>query len=296
MVKGAKKGLGLKSLTKGPSFADFRMRAGDGGIQDLLLGTDAYGFGTLFKRDLPPALQGSRQYTGHFPTDARRVLEFLAEWAGVPAPRPRLSLGEPKAPKAPKAPTVDPNAGHTADPNAVREPAHITPLYGHTSQATAYVQDDYPYSRSKRCVRRVWVEYKPGKGYRFMAQTINPDTGRLNNPKASTYSSLGGVMVLNTTNDHVTMWALDINSPPGAFRKFAAAFPDMSPDQLASMKFAAKRQVDLYSRFMAANEMGRSGWAINGIPQPAKPGELERNTKERDEWQQVLAGLDALGA
>lgn len=50
----------------------------------------------------------------------------------------------------------------------------MTPLYGHTSEATAYLQPDYPYGAQLRCQRRVWVEHHPKKGMRFCAQTTDP--------------------------------------------------------------------------------------------------------------------------
>ena len=52
--------------------------------------------------------------------------------------------------------------------------------------------DNYPYGRLQ-CTRSQWVEFKSGKGFRHVTQTVNPKTGRLNAPKASTYID---VMVL----------------------------------------------------------------------------------------------------
>ena len=62
-----------------------------------------------------------------------------------------------------------------------------TPLYGHTSEATAYVVADYPYGFRERTQIRYWLEHKPKKGWRFVSQTLNPKTSRWNKPKASTY-------------------------------------------------------------------------------------------------------------
>lgn len=63
-------------------------------------------------------------------------------------------------------------------------------LLGYTSPETAYVVDDYPYSFKLRTKIRYWIETKPPYGQRFVSQTLNPDTGKWNKPKASTYSSL----------------------------------------------------------------------------------------------------------
>lgn len=49
--------------------------------------------------------------------------------------------------------------------------------------------NDYPYG-SLRCTAHFSVEFKEGKGFRSVFQTINPKTGRLNNPKKGTYSML----------------------------------------------------------------------------------------------------------
>ena len=72
-----------------------------------------------------------------------------------------------------------------------------TPLYGHTSESTAYVVDDYPYGFRERTQIRFWLEHKPKKGWRFVSQTMNPKTGRWNKPKASTYLEWGGAMYLD---------------------------------------------------------------------------------------------------
>lgn len=48
-------------------------------------------------------------------------------------------------------------------------------------------RNDYPYGRLK-CKITFEVEFVKGKGFRFVTQTKNPKTGRLNNPKKSTYS------------------------------------------------------------------------------------------------------------
>lgn len=82
-------------------------------------------------------------------------------------------------------------------------------LKGHTSAATAYVVDDYPYGFRLRCKIRYWLEHKPKHGVRFVSQTTNPKVAgeRWNKPKASTYSDYG-VMLLNEENGHITWTGL----------------------------------------------------------------------------------------
>jgi hypothetical protein len=78
-------------------------------------------------------------------------------------------------------------------------------LKDHTSPETAYVVEDYPYGFRLRCKIRYWLEFKPGKGFRFVSQTSNPKRPGLvwNKPKASTYCRFGGCMYLNE-DGHVT--------------------------------------------------------------------------------------------
>ena len=83
----------------------------------------------------------------------------------------------------------------------------LPPLY--TSPETAYVIDDYPYGFVLRCQKRVWVEYKPKRGYRIVEQTSNPKRPGLvwNKPKASVYHFL---MVLTLDEkDHIGIAALN---------------------------------------------------------------------------------------
>lgn len=78
-----------------------------------------------------------------------------------------------------------------------------TILTGHTSPETAYVVNDYPYGFRLRCKIRYWLEFHPRHGFRFMSQTSNPKRGDIwNKPKASTYCTYGGCMVLHE-NGHV---------------------------------------------------------------------------------------------
>lgn len=63
-------------------------------------------------------------------------------------------------------------------------------MFGHTSEETAFVVDDYPYGRRIRTQIRYWIETTK-HGDRMCSQTLNPKTGRWNKPKKSTYSPVG---------------------------------------------------------------------------------------------------------
>ena len=79
-------------------------------------------------------------------------------------------------------------------------------LYGHTSQETAKVVNDYPYGFRLRCKIRYWIETSEKKngGQRFVSQTTNPKkAGEFwNKPKASTYSPVL-IMTENEDNGHI---------------------------------------------------------------------------------------------
>lgn len=80
-----------------------------------------------------------------------------------------------------------------------------TALFGHTSSDTARVVDDYPYGR-RRTQIRYWIETSPRHGDRFVSQTLNPSTGRWNNPKSSTYMPVMAMFV--DDKGHVTRTGL----------------------------------------------------------------------------------------
>lgn len=97
----------------------------------------------------------------------------------------------------------------------------MTPLYGHTSKDTAYLQPDYPYGRQLRCQRRVWIEHDPKKGMRFCTQTTNPKVAGTvwNKPKKSTYSSYI-CLLLNPENEHIIDYHLQLWTDTGTIAKF----------------------------------------------------------------------------
>jgi hypothetical protein len=75
----------------------------------------------------------------------------------------------------------------------------VTPLYGHVSQDTAYLVEDYPYGFRLRCKMRCWLESDPKRGYRFVTQTTDPRMiGEVwNAPKKSTYTPIAACMYLD---------------------------------------------------------------------------------------------------
>jgi len=96
-----------------------------------------------------------------------------------------------------------------SEPSPVLDISTCTALYGHTSAETAYIQPDYPYGRTLRCQRRVWVEYRKGYGMRFCTQTSDPkrSTLVLNNPKCCTYIP-NNCLLLDPSNEHIHQYNL----------------------------------------------------------------------------------------
>jgi hypothetical protein len=89
----------------------------------------------------------------------------------------------------------------------------------HTSFETAFLIEDYPFGFRLRCQKKVWVEYRKGKGYRLMEQTSNPKASGLvwNKAKAGTYSGIAMALYLDE-NGHVKMD--EINSWPEKMEAF----------------------------------------------------------------------------
>ncbi len=100
----------------------------------------------------------------------------------------------------------------------------MTPIYGHVSEETAYLVDDYPYGYSLRCKIRYWLEHSGNKGWRMVSQTQNPKNGRWNAPKKSTYCNIGACMFLDE-NNHVKWQGVGVYSSKADLEKFADMFP-----------------------------------------------------------------------
>lgn len=89
-------------------------------------------------------------------------------------------------------------------------------LSGHTSEATAYVVDDYPYGFRLRCKIRYWIERKAKNGDRFVSQTTNPKLSyeKWNAPKASTYCNMRFLVrdkQVGETKGHISDIGMGVN-------------------------------------------------------------------------------------
>jgi hypothetical protein len=90
-------------------------------------------------------------------------------------------------------------------------------VFGHVSEETAYLVDDYPYGFRLRTQIRYWLETTKS-GDRFVSQTLNPKTGRWNKPKKSTYVQVGAMYL--DAEGHMTWTGLHYHANEDAIRHF----------------------------------------------------------------------------
>jgi hypothetical protein len=158
------------------------------------------------------------------------------------------------------------------------------PLYGHTSEATAYVVDDYPYGYTLRTQIRYWLEQKPKKGWRFVSQTMNPKTSRWNKPKASTYAEWGAAMYLDE-NGHVHWTGVGPYSDAQQFLSFVSTFPGADMRELRKVVPAKLRHL----RGMISGEVF---FTINGVRQEQSDADIGKLNAEVVVWEEIGARLD----
>jgi hypothetical protein len=122
-------------------------------------------------------------------------------------------------------------------------PQVVTPLYGHTSEDTAYLIKDYPYGFTLRCQKKVWLEFRPGKGYRLVSRTSNPKKGGIwNKPDKSTYTTIANLFL--DQDGHVQWKQIWGGEKKEVLEQFAKDFPQ-NPDVAAIQRLAeivAKRE------------------------------------------------------
>ena len=153
------------------------------------------------------------------------------------------------------------------------------PLYGHTSEATAYVVDDYPYGFRERTQIRYWLEHKPKKGWRFVSQTLNPKTSRWNKPKASTYAEWGAAMYLDGAG-HVQWTGLGPYSDERQILAFVETFPDADLREL-------RKVVPAKLRFLRGRISGKIFFTVNGVKQPTSEADVARLRDEQAIWEEI---------
>jgi hypothetical protein len=159
------------------------------------------------------------------------------------------------------------------------------PLYGHTSEATAYVVADYPYGFRERTQIRYWLEAKPKKGWRFVSQTMNPKTSRWNKPKASTYIEWAAAMYLDEKG-HVHWDGVGQYSDDEKILAFVNTFPGADMREL-------RKIVPAKLRYLKDRISGRIVMTINDVKQPMSEVEIERAQREVEIWNEIGTRIGA---
>lgn len=164
-------------------------------------------------------------------------------------------------------------------------------LFGHVSESTAYLVNDYPYG-GKRCRIRFWMESHPKKGFRFVSQTENPKTLQWNSPKKSTYMEYAGTLYLNEKG-HCVWTGLGLYSKAEEFAEFTKNFPDFFshyPD-FGNTLYALSLAKMAYEKKSAE---GKIVWTINGVPQPVTDSDKETAFAQLNKWTEVSNSIKEL--
>lgn len=132
---------------------------------------------------------------------------------------------------------------------------------------------------------RYWIEYKPGKGFRFGSQTTNPKAGlHWNKPKYSTYTEFAACMYLDEKS-HVTWRGVGIYSSAEYAAEFVRLFPGQPFTQL---RFWAGKKAEHYD----ALATGRIFLTLNGQKLEPSAHELEENKREAAAWLAIAQQLE----
>jgi hypothetical protein len=165
-----------------------------------------------------------------------------------------------------------------------------TVLYDHTSEDTAYVVENYPYGRD-RTLMRYWMEYKKGKGYRFVSQTLNPKTKQWNKPSASTYSD-ALVMVKLDSNGHIVSLSPTSWLTAETIQKLRHYGQGYSQETLGEIRAKAMASLGYSTKVLNyKKQTGFTGITINGEPQPIRAGDIERSREDVFDAALILALL-----
>lgn len=147
----------------------------------------------------------------------------------------------------------------------------MTPLYGHNSEANAYLVQDYPYG-GMRCQIKFWLEHQPKKGWRFVSQTQNPKNQRWNNPRKGTYCVLGGCLYLDEKG-HVQASMLSEYSSAEEILKFVENFPEADLTTIKAYVIGRKAVCKRTSE-------GKAVISIGGVPQVPNEADVEKAKRE----------------
>jgi hypothetical protein len=156
-----------------------------------------------------------------------------------------------------------------------------TPIFGHVSLETAYLIADYPYGRTLRCKRRVWLESDPKRGVRFVAQTENPKNGRWNKPHMSTYTDVAAALYLDADN-HVQWEQIGYYSTPEQALAFVQSYGKQAEGASRLLYWALEK-----ARLAKALGEGKAHFTINGVKSERSESQRADDSREAGIWLQV---------
>ena len=131
-------------------------------------------------------------------------------------------------------------------------------LFGHYNEETAYLIEDYPYGRRKRCQKKVWLETDPQgkKGDRFVSRTQNPDSKRWNAEKKSTYSNIG--VLFKDEKGHIHWTAITIYDSREKVKAFV--------ENIGGVEKLNEGQTIMYNSLMGIDHTVRDGYGNEEKP------------------------------
>ncbi len=160
------------------------------------------------------------------------------------------------------------------------------PIFGHTSEETAYLIEDYPYGRL-RCQRKVWLESDPKRGVRFVAQTNNPKNGRWNKPHKSTYTDVAAALYLDDDN-HVQWEQIGYYSTPEQALSFVQTYGKQAEGADRLLYWAQKK-----AKLGKALAEGKAHFTVNGVKSERSEAQLANDSREAAIWFEVALLLSA---
>ena len=115
------------------------------------------------------------------------------------------------------------------------------------------ISENYPYGFRLKTTKTDYIEFKKSHGFRSCSVTVNPKTGRINNPKKSTYYN---IMVLGKDeNNHTKSMTFDFYGDDGVdkvinFMKVKENFDLFTPEQIEYiyMQFLVHIKADIQAQ------------------------------------------------
>jgi hypothetical protein len=142
------------------------------------------------------------------------------------------------------------------------------------TEQTPVTVEDYPYGWRTRTQAQYWVETTKN-GQRCVFRTLNPRSGKWNNPKKSTYSEIM-LLYRDTTNGHIQTYSLGFAyNGQEALDKFLSLFPEQ---QLSEYQ---REQLKIFRAIIKTRQHISVSIVTNPTPEEQK--RIEEHRKETSE-------------